>query len=52
MSEKKLDYSPEDKKFAGAITVVTGKVELFKGKPQIVVNTPDQLNLIYYEEVP
>lgn len=49
---KKLDYTPEDKKYAGGMAVVTGKVELFKGKPQIVIHTPGQLTILYDEEVP
>ena len=49
---KKLDYTPEDKKFAGGMAMVTGKVELFKGKPQIVIHIPEQLTILYNEEVP
>ena len=48
---KKLGYAPEDKKYVGAMAVVMGKVELYNGKPQIVIADPAQLQLIYDEEV-
>jgi DNA/RNA endonuclease YhcR with UshA esterase domain len=48
----KLGYTPEDKKYSGGMTVVTGKVELYKDKPQIVINDPQQLQILYDEEVP
>ena len=49
---KKLDYTPEDKKFAHAMAIVTGKVELYKSKPQIVITDSKQLLLLYDKEVP
>jgi DNA/RNA endonuclease YhcR with UshA esterase domain len=49
---KQLDYAPEDKKFAGGMAIVTGKVELYKDKPQIVIKDPKQLRIVYDEEVP
>ncbi|MGN6400687.1 MAG: hypothetical protein ACTHMD_09545 [Flavisolibacter sp.] len=49
---KKLDYAPEDKKFAGGMATVTGKVELYRGKPQIVITDPSQFKILYDEEVP
>jgi TonB family protein len=48
----KLGYTPEDKKYSGGMAVVTGKVELYKDKPQIVINDPQQLQILYDEEVP
>ncbi|MGZ3240571.1 MAG: hypothetical protein ACXWJK_09445, partial [Burkholderiaceae bacterium] len=35
---KKFKYAPTDKKFMDGMAVVTGKVELYKDKPQIVIN--------------
>src|SRR5688500_3066901 len=32
---KKLGYAPEEKPFADGVAVVSGKVELYKEKPQI-----------------
>ena len=49
---EKLGYVPEDKKFADAMAVVTGRVTLYKDKPQIVILDPKQLQLLYDEEVP
>jgi hypothetical protein len=48
----KLGYLPEDKKYSGGMAVVTGKVELYKDKPQIVISDPQQLQILYDEEVP
>jgi DNA/RNA endonuclease YhcR with UshA esterase domain len=49
---KKLTYDLSDKKFAQGFAVVTGKVELYKDKPQIVIRDSKQLVFIYDEEVP
>ena len=49
---KKLGYIPEDSKFAGGMATVTGKLEVYKGKPQIVITDPKQLLILYDEEVP
>lgn len=49
---KKLGYNPEDSKFSGGMATVTGKVELYKGKPQIVITDPKQLLILYDDEVP
>jgi DNA/RNA endonuclease YhcR with UshA esterase domain len=49
---KKLGYAPEESKYAGGMAIVTGKVELYKGKPQIVITDPAQLQILYDEEVP
>ena len=46
-----LGYKPEEELPKG-IAVVYGKIELYKGKPQIVIKTPDQLMLLRDEEVP
>ena len=48
---EKLGYAPEDKKYTGGMAVITGKVELYKGKPQIVITDPKQLSILYDEEV-
>jgi DNA/RNA endonuclease YhcR with UshA esterase domain len=42
---KRLELDPE-KTFADADLSVTGKVELFKGKPQIVVTDKTQLSVL------
>jgi len=34
------------------MAIVTGKVELYQGKPQIVISDPKQLVMMYDEEVP
>ena len=49
---KKFELDLSDKKFASAMAVVTGKIELYKDKPQIVITDPKQLTFIYDEEVP
>ena len=49
---KKLTYDISDKKYSQGMAIVTGKVELFKDKPQIVINDPSQLSFIIDEEVP
>jgi DNA/RNA endonuclease YhcR with UshA esterase domain len=49
---KKMNYNPAEKKNIGGMAVVTGKVELFKNKPQIVINDPSQLLILVDEEVP
>ena len=49
---KKLDYSPEEKKYAQGMAAVSGKVELYNGKPQIVIKDSSQFKIIYDEEVP
>lgn len=49
---EKLGYNPQEKKFTQGVAVVTGKIELYKDKPQIVIKDPGQLVFIYHEEVP
>lgn len=49
---KKLNYAPEEEKYAHGMAVVSGKVELYKEKPQIVITDPSQLRILYDEEVP
>lgn len=49
---KMLGYAPEEKKYAHGVAVVTGKVELYRDKPQIVIKDPKQLLIMYDEEVP
>ena len=49
---KKLGFVPEDKKFLGGMALVTGRVELYKGKPQIVITDPKQFDILFDEEVP
>lgn len=48
---EKLSYNPTDEKYIGGMAHVTGRLELFKGKPQIVITNPDQLKIIFDEEV-
>lgn len=48
----KLGFVPEDKKFLGGMALVTGRVELYKGKPQIVITDPKQFDILFDEEVP
>lgn len=43
---KKLGFDPEEKKYAGVMAIVTGKVELYKDKPQIVITDPAQLQIL------
>jgi hypothetical protein len=49
---KKMGYDPSDKKNEGGLAVVTGKLELYKDKPQIVITNPSQLRIIVEEIVP
>jgi DNA/RNA endonuclease YhcR with UshA esterase domain len=42
--EFKIDLA--DKKYAQAMVQVTGKVELYKDKPQIVITDPGQLSFV------
>ena len=49
---KKFTYKPEEKPYSTGMAIVSGKVELYKGKPQIVVTDPEQLKIAYDEEVP
>lgn len=49
---KNLGYDPSDKKNVGGMAVVTGKVELYRDKPQIVITDPSQLQIFIDEEVP
>ena len=32
--------------FKGHIAIIYGKIELYKGKPQIVIHSPDQLHIV------
>lgn len=49
---KKLNYAPEEKPYVNGFAKVSGKVEIFRGKPQIVVTNPSQLSILYDAEVP
>ena len=48
---KKIHYVPTEKDFL-KFAIVTGRVELEEGVPQIIVTTGDQLKIIEAEEVP
>jgi hypothetical protein len=48
---KKLGYVPEQKPYSDGVAKVSGKIELFRGKPQIVIVRPEQFIIIYDEEV-
>lgn len=50
-ARKKLGFAPEEEKYANGMAVFTGKVELYRGKPQIVITNPEQLKIFYDEEV-
>jgi DNA/RNA endonuclease YhcR with UshA esterase domain len=41
----KMEYVPIEEKDKGSLARVSGKVELFKGKPQIVVKDQSQLQI-------
>ena len=43
---KKLGFDPEESKYTGGIAIVTGRVELYKDKPQIVITDPAQLQIL------
>lgn len=47
-----LGYAPEEKPQNNGMAVVSGKVELYRGKPQIVITDPKQLRILYDEVVP
>ncbi|RYG29811.1 MAG: hypothetical protein EOO01_37670 [Chitinophagaceae bacterium] len=49
---KKLSYAPEEEPYVNGFTKVSGRVELYRGKPQIVVTNPSQLSILYDAEVP
>jgi DNA/RNA endonuclease YhcR with UshA esterase domain len=51
-TRKKFDYDLDKKELASGMATVTGKVEIFKGKPQIVIHDPNQVKIFYDEEVP
>jgi hypothetical protein len=44
-SYKTASIEMPSEKYKGDIAIVTGKLELYKGKPQIVVRTTDQLRI-------
>ena len=48
---KKIHYVPTEKDFL-KFAIVTGRVELEEGVPQIIVTSGDQLKIIVDEEVP
>ena len=48
---KKIHYVPTQKDFL-KFAIVTGRVELEEGVPQIIITTGDQLKIIEDEEVP
>jgi len=43
---KNTDWAFPDERFKGDFATVTGKVELYKGKPQIVVRSPEFLGIV------
>ncbi|MBB1287271.1 hypothetical protein HRH25_23045 [Flavisolibacter sp. BT320] len=49
---KNLGYAPEEKPYVNGFAKVSGRVELFRGKPQIVITNPSQLSILYDEEIP
>lgn len=49
---KTLGYAPEEMPYVNGMVKISGRVELYKGKPQMVVTNPSQLTILYDEEVP
>lgn len=49
---KKLGYAPENKPYSEGMANVSGKIELYGGKPEIIISDPKQLVIFYDEEVP
>lgn len=49
--KEKLGFDPSDAKYIGGLAEVTGKIESYKGKPQITLTNPSQLHIFYDEEV-
>ena len=49
--KEKMGFNPAQEKYVGGMAVVTGKIELYKGKPQIVITTFLQFDILYDEEV-
>jgi|GEM_PF-2031757 len=48
---KQLGFDLSDKKLLGGMAVVTGKLQVVKGKPQIIITDPAQLVILIDEEV-
>ena len=42
---EKMSFNPSEK-YIGGMAVVTGKIELYKGKPQIVITNPKQFDIL------
>jgi DNA/RNA endonuclease YhcR with UshA esterase domain len=42
---KDLQKVGDAKKFEGHAVAVTGKIELYNGKPQIVISSPEQIKV-------
>lgn len=47
----KMGFDALEEKYIGGMAVVTGKLELYNGKPQIVIRDPKQFDILYDEEV-
>jgi hypothetical protein len=47
----KMSFNPSQEKFIGGMARVSGKLELYKDKPQIVITNPKQFDVLYDEEV-
>ncbi len=49
---KKLFKKPPEEYYKGAQVCVTGRIQIFKGKPEIVVNDPQQIQEIIMDKLP
>jgi hypothetical protein len=49
--KEKMGFNPAQEKYVGDMAVVTGKIELYKDKPQIVITNLLQFDILYDEEV-
>jgi hypothetical protein len=47
---QKMSFDPSPEKFIGCMARVSEKRGLYKGKPQIVIINPKQLDILYDEE--
>lgn len=48
---KKLGYAPENKPYCDGVARVSGKIESYGGKPEIIVSDPKQFTIVYDQKV-
>jgi hypothetical protein len=46
-----MSFDSSLEKFIGGMARISGKLELYNGKPQIVITNPKQFDILYDEEV-